>query len=371
MKLSKTRLVLALCGLMMCVVWADPPCHGQAMPSEAKLQFAEFGDFKLRNGQIIKDFRLGYRTVGELNTEKSNAILWPSWLGGNSQQLLQYVGPKNVVDTERYFAVLVDAIGNGVSSSPSNSAKQPRKEFPEFTIRDMVEAEHRLMTEVFHLTHLHAVMGISMGGMQTFEWAAAYPEFMEEVIPIMGSPQSTAYDKLLWTAQIDAIELDPAWNDGEPKGPLGRGLALSAEIGSMNATSPEYRVMHTPAGEFEEFLEDLRGNARGDGGSAWNQIRQRQAIMALDIPKEFGMRVEQAAKTIRAKMLVIVSLEDHTVNPIPAKQFAAVLGAPVVTLDSSCGHASPSCVSLGPIVAKFLENPAAVRNETIDERNPQ
>lgn len=341
-----------------------------AAVSEGTQQFAEMGDFKLQNGRVIKDFRLGYRVLGELNAGKSNAILWPSWLGGNSQQLLQYASPKNVVDTERYFVVLVDAIGNGVSSSPSNSQNQPRKAFPEFTIRDMVEAEHRLMTEVFHLTRLHAVMGISMGGMQTFEWAAAYPDFMDEVIPIMGSPQSTAYDKLLWTAQIDAIELDPAWNNGEPKGPLGRGLALSEEIGSMSATSPEYRVTHTDTENFDAFLAELRENAKGDGGSAWNQIRQRQAIIGLDIPKESGLSAEQAAKAIHAKALVIVSPEDHTVNPIPAEQFAAALGAPVVTLNSPCGHASPGCVSLGPIVAKFLEDPSAVHSETIGETNP-
>lgn len=370
MNTKRTRMALASCALVICLFLAGPLGRGQAMPAEPKLQFADFGDFKLRSGQVIEDFRLGYRTVGGLNAERSNAILWPSWLGGNSQQLLQYVGPKNVVDTDRYFVVLVDAIGNGVSSSPSNSEKQPRKAFPEFTIRDMVEAEHRLMTEVLHVAHVHAVMGISMGGMQTFEWAVAYPDFMDEVIPIMGSPQSTAYDKLLWTAQIDAIELDPGWNNGEPKGPLGKGIALSEEIGSMNATSPEYRVAHTDTEDFEAFLEDLRTHAQADGGSAWNQIRQREAIMGLDIPREFGMSVEQAGKAIHAKMLVIVSPEDHTVNPIPAKQFAEVLGAPVVTLDSPCGHASPSCVSLGPIVAKFLENPTAARSATIGETNP-
>ena len=356
--------------MLVCLACMEFPCTAQAPPEPGEQHFAEMGDFKLQNGRVIKDFRLGYRVLGELNADKSNAILWPSWLGGNSQQLLQYAGPKNVVDTERYFVVLVDAIGNGVSSSPSNSTKQPRRAFPEFTIRDMVEAEYRLMTEVFHLTRLHAVMGISMGGMQTFEWAAAYPDFMDEVIPIMGSPQSTAYDKLLWNAQIDAIELDPAWNNGDPKGPLGRGLALSEEIGSMNATSPEYRVTHTDTENFDAFLAELRENAKGDGGSAWNQIRQRQAIIGLDVPKEFGLTAEQAAKVIHARALVIVSPEDHTVNPIPAEQFAAALGAPVVTLNSPCGHASPGCVSLGPIVAKFLEDPAAVHSETIGETNP-
>ena len=74
------------------------------------------------------------------------------------------------MDSTRYFVILVDAIGDGVSSSPSNSKAQPLMKFPDITIRDMVESEHRLATEVLHLTHLRAVMGLSMGGMQTFEW---------------------------------------------------------------------------------------------------------------------------------------------------------------------------------------------------------
>jgi homoserine O-acetyltransferase len=92
--------------------------------------------------------------------------------------------------------------------------------FPSFGIRDMVEAEHRLITEVLHLSHLHAVMGISMGGRHTFEWIVSYPEFMDLAIPMFGSPQSTSFDRLLWTAQIDAIQLDPAWNHGNPTGRL-------------------------------------------------------------------------------------------------------------------------------------------------------
>src|SRR5713226_5705735 len=247
-------------------------------------QFALLGDFTLRNGGIIFDFRLGYRTLGTLNGEKSNAILWPTWLGGKSEDLLQFLGPGKVVDTTNYFVILVDAIGNGISTSPSNSKKQPLLKFPVFGIRDMVEAEHRLVTEVLHLTHLRAVMGISMGGMQTFEWVVTYPDFMDVAIPMVGSPQSTSFDKLLWTSQIDAIELDPAWNNGNPTGPLTRGFAISEEIGQMNPTSPAYRVAHTSPKAFDAYVAELKKSASGDGGLASDYIRQRQAIVALDIP---------------------------------------------------------------------------------------
>lgn len=363
----KNKVKCAVWLLLALLALRGTPARAQTPAGEGSQQFAEFGAFTLRDGSVIQDFRLGYRTLGKLNAEKSNAILWPTWLGGKSEDLLQFIGPGRVVDSSKYFVILADAIGNGVSSSPSNSKKQPRRIFPGFTIRDMVAAEHRLLTEVFHLSHVLAVMGISMGGMQAFEWAVAYPDFMDEVIPMVGSPQSSSYDKLLWTAQIDAIELDPAWNHGEPKGPLSGGFALSEEIGSMNLTSPEHRVAKTPTNEFGAFLGELRKNAKGDAGTAWDQIRQREAILSHDIPKEFGLSMEQATKRVRAKMLVIVAAEDHMVNPRAAQQFAAAMGAPVITLDSPCGHLSLSCVSVGPVVARFLVDPSAVRSETLGE----
>src|SRR5262249_33446976 len=350
--------------ILIILSWPAPshPQPAQTAPqTEGAQQFADLGDLRLRNGGVIRDFRLGYRTFGKLNAEKSNAILWPSWLGGKSQDLVQFIGPTKVVDISRYFVILVDAIGDGVTTSPSNSKSQPLMKFPEFTIRDMVESEHRLATEILHLSHLRAVMGLSMGGMQTFEWGIAYPDFMDLLIPIVGLPPSTYYDKLLWTAQIDAIELDPAWNHGNPTGPMDRSLGLVEEIGSMNLTSPAYRVAETKPDGVNALLTEIRNSARGDGGNACDRIRQRQAIMALDIPAELGVAtLEQAGPKVHAKLLVIVSPEDHLVNPEPAMKFASAAGATLMKLDSPCGHLSPGCISVRPTVARFLADPASV-----------
>ena len=368
MRVMKNHFPAIICVSFLLFAFGTQSAKAQtAVPAEGAEQFAELGDLKLQSGAVIQDFGLGYRTLGKLNAQKSNVILWPTWLGGKSQDLLQFLGPGKVVDTSVYFVVLVDAIGNGVSTSPSNSKHQSIMKFPTFTIRDMVEAEHRLLIDVLHLSHLRAVMGVSMGGMQSFEWAVTYPEFMDLAIPMAGSPQSTSFDKLLWMSQIDALELDPAWNHGNPSGPLTRGFAVSEEIGQMALTSPAYRVAHTNAKDFDTYLAELKKHAMEDGGVAGDQIRQRQAIILLDIPGELELTLAEAAKKVRAKLLVVVSPQDHMVNPIPAQQFAAAIGAPVITLDSPCGHISLECISVGPTVAKFLADPASVRSETLHD----
>jgi homoserine O-acetyltransferase len=359
----KTALGVAfLIGIFCCATEST-----KAQTAEGAQQFAALGDFKLRSGAVIHDFQLGYRTFGQLNAAKSNAVLWPTWLGGKTQDLVQFIGPDKVVDSTKYYVVLVDAIGDGVSTSPSNSKTQARLGFPEFTIRDMVESERRLATEILHLTHLRAVMGISMGGMETFEWAVAYPDFMDLLIPIVGSPQSTSADKLLWTSQIDALELDPEWKDGNGIQPMTRGFGVFSEIGAMANSSPSYRVAHTAPGDFDAYLAKIRSAETANAAGACNVIRQRQAINALDIPGEFGVTLEHAAERVRAKLLVIVSPEDHTVNPTTAIAFAHAISAPVVLLDSNCGHNSPSCISTGPVVAKFLADPASVQSMTLHE----
>jgi homoserine O-acetyltransferase len=265
------------------------------------------------------------------------------------------VGAGKLIDTTKYFVITVDALGDSVSSSPSNSPKQPRMKFPAFTIRDMVNSQHQLAEKVLGVPHLRAVVGISMGGMQTFEWLVAYPGFMDCAIPIVGSPRLTSYDLLLWQAGIHAIQADADWKGGEYSSPPQAGLRTLADIDGLAIETPSYRVQHTSPEEFTKFLESSEAGVI-HGFDANNWIRQAQAMMGHDVSRPFGGEMSKAAAAVKARLLVVVGLQDHMVNPTPALSFGRLLNASTLELDSNCGHLAPDCESarVNTAVRKFL-----------------
>ena len=310
-------------------------------------QFANLGDFKLENSRVIRNCRIGYRTFGTLNADKSNVIVFPTWAGGTTEQLKSNFGPGRLIDTTSYYVVAIDALSNGVSSSPSNSRLQPRMRFPEFTLRDTVATQHALLTRVLNIHHVKAIVGISMGGMQTFQWMVLYPDFMEKAIPIVGSPRLAPYDLMLWQAQIDALMRDRDWKGGNYSANPAR--ALDFAFGELLLTSPaDYNRRKTR----EQVFADLE-KARNDAHrfDANDKIRQVQAMMSLDISRD-------AAKAVKAKVFVVVAKFDHVVTPGPATDFAHSLGAKLLELNSDCGHLATSCESrlLNTVVSDFLKD---------------
>lgn len=317
-------------------------------------QFANIGNLELENGGVIRNCRVGYRTFGKLNAGKSNVVVFPTWAGGTTEQLQPSIGPGKLIDSTTYFVVAIDALSNGISSSPSNSRLQPRMKFPKFTLRDTVESQHRLLTTVLHVDHVKAIVGISMGGMQAFQWMVSYPDFMDKAIPVVGSPRLAPYDLLLWQAQIEALMRDRDWNGGNYKTNPAR--ALDFAFGELLLTTPtDYNRRKTR----EQTLADLE-KARGDAKrfDANDKIRQDQAMMALDVSREFGGSLERAAQAVKAKVFVIVAKSDHVVTPGPAIEFASLLGARVLDLESDCGHLATACESrrLNEAVAEFLKD---------------
>jgi homoserine O-acetyltransferase len=315
----------------------------QAGAADGDQQFAQLGKCKLESGQIVEECRVGYRTFGKLNAARDNAVLMPTWLYGNSADLVPLFGdgsqPQHLVDTDRYFGIAIDALGNGISSSPSNSSAQHGIAFPAFTVRDTVAVEYRVVTETLGLHHLHAVVGLSMGGEQTFIWAVAHPDFFKLAVPILGTPRLTSYDLQVKRIMVETILDDPGYHDGnyseEPA------LKLANLFGALVVTTPEYLNQATPRDKLEEFFARTEGQQSIDANDRLWQLR---AIMTQDVIGDRTMA--EAARAAGPKFLIIVSAEDHLVNPQPALDWAAAAGAPVYISHGSCAHLIMNCDAL-------------------------
>ncbi len=338
--MTTIRLTLALA----CVV---------AMPGLTKAQgdllVAEFDACALESGDTIRECRVAYRTFGELNAERSNAVLIPTQFMATSANLARYIGPDGLADDARYFVVVVDAFGNGVSSSPSNSRAQPGDSFPNVSVRDMVSAQHRLLTEVLGLSSLRGVVGISMGGMQALEWAVTYPGFAAKIIAVASSPRLAVYDIVLWETTLNLLSTYETCQCFEA-------VAALMGLNFLMAHSPDYHARATP----RDSLAGIRGWIAAQAlpmPFAKNIAVQVRAMIGHDIAAEFDDSMEQAASRIEADVLVVVTPEDHVVTPGPAIEFARLLGSPALELANDCGHNGLWCdrENLSKAVQAFLD----------------
>ncbi|HJP61787.1 MAG TPA: hypothetical protein VJ844_00010 [Mucilaginibacter sp.] len=302
-----------------------------------KQQFAAIGDFKLESGAKIRDCQIGYRTYGKLDKKKDNGVLFLTWFGGTSQNIEEYAPPWHVIDTNRFYLIIADALGNGVSSSPSNSELQPGADFPPFTIRDIVNSQHEMLVKKMEIKHLRAIMGISMGGTQTFQWGISYPNFSERLIPIVGTPQPTSYDLMEYNIFRRIIETNPAFQHGKYKvNPVIPAASMMLEFAS---TTPDNKARSMSRDSFLVWQRSIDTLGEPDWNDTYYQLN---AIMGHDIARDYEGSLRNAADHINARMLIIVSRQDHFVNPIPAMAFSKFVSAKMVVLNTDLGHQAPN-----------------------------
>ncbi len=327
--------------------------------ADGPVRYADLGDFRLENGSIIRDCRLAYLTSGTLNADKSNVVLIPTWLAGTPQELVEigFLGPGKIFDSSKFYVIAIESFGGGGSSSPSNSPSQPGRSFPGFSIRDMVRAQHAVLTGTLNIHHIHAVTGISMGAMEAFQWMVSYPAFMDQAIPILGGAWMSSPEMLFWSAQLGILE-----NITECKGSAAAMKAL-APLHILHAWAPDYRSTNTSAAAFPAFLSSQQ--ERLSKYDATNWAWQVKAILAHDILKDFGGSRKAAAAAIRAKCLLVTSAQDQMFNMEDAKAFARLFGAETAELNGACGHFAFFCdqENLKSIVNAFLSrnmNPSPI-----------
>ena len=302
------------------------------MTTVAQPQSATLPVFITSAGKSIPACKQAYTSLGRLNADRSNAILIPTWFGGKSRELIGIAS--GMIDTTKYFVILADALGNGISSSPSNTPN-----FPDITIHDMVVAEHELITKTLGIRHLFAVMGFSMGGMQTFEWLASYPDFMDKALPVVGTPIQSGQDALLWETEWNII--DQAGKDTVARR---KALASVSSLHAMNLFTPAYWAVKEKPGNIAALIKK-DGENMVNSTNPENWICQIKAMLKQDIYSSSGKSPADFKSLIKARILVVAATQDHMVNPLSSIEFAKLNGTELLELTGDCGHMASTCES--------------------------
>ncbi len=270
-------------------------------------------NFKFASGEVLPELRLHYRTLGQPKRDASgvvrNAVLIMHGTTGSGSQFLSPVfanelyGAGQPLDTTRHYIVLPDDIGHGQSSRPSDGL---RARFPRYNYDDMVDANHRLLTDKLDVTHLRLVMGTSMGGMHSWVWAERYPDFMDGVVPLASAPtQIAGRNRMIRRMAMDDIRDDPEWKNGEyTKQPPGMRAAMQMLF--IMTTAPLVQQRDAPTRDAADSLitRFLDGRMR--------TMDANDFLYAFDASRDYNP--EPMLDRIKAPVLAINSADD-LVNP--------------------------------------------------------
>lgn len=189
------------------------------------------GDVKLQRGATLRDCKLAYKTFGKLNAAKDNVIVYPTWYSGQHYDNEWLIGKGMALDPDKYFIIIPNMLGNGLSSSPSNTpAPYDRARFPNITLCDNVRLQHRLVTEVFGISRIKLVVGWSMGAQQTYQWGCLFPDMVERIAPFCGSARTAPHNFVFLEGVKAALTADDAWANGWYEKPPTKGLRAVGRV---------------------------------------------------------------------------------------------------------------------------------------------
>ncbi len=269
-------------------------------------------NFKFAGGESLAELRIHYTTLGtprrDANGVVRNAVLMLHGTTGSGTGLVRPMSllfaPGDLLDTTTHYIVFVDGIGHGKSSKPSDGL---RMRFPKYTYDDMVDAQHRLLTEGLGVAHLRLIMGTSMGCMHAWVWGERYADFVDALVPLACAPTAIAgRNRMIRRLIIDAITNDPEWKNGDYAQPPLRGMR--AAMGNLFVMTSAPMVQHRQAPT----------RAQADSSILAYIERQSRALDANDVIYAFEASREYdpstKLETITAPVLAINSADDF-VNP--------------------------------------------------------
>jgi homoserine O-acetyltransferase len=293
-------------------------CRVVLAQSRVEAERHEFviANFRTEGSVVLPLARIVYGTYGRLNADRSNAVLLPSHYMANYHGYEWLIGSEKALDPGKLFLVATELFGSGGSSSPSNTPEPfhgPR--FPQMTIRDNVEAVHRLLVEELKVTHLKAVIGFSMGAQQAFQWAVSYPDFADRIVATSGTAKTYPHGIVRLEGQIAALTADPAFQGGDYTAPPRIGLEAFGIVWAGWLYSQEWwrrelwRTNAAPGTTFDQVLNDFRKRFSADANDYILQARtwERHDVGATP---GYGGDVERALRSIKVPLLYMPSETD-------------------------------------------------------------
>ncbi len=353
--MSRFRLWLGLVLMIM--------AFGSAVRADGTTAMFTIKDFKLESGAVLPEAHVRYATWGKLNAAGDNAILLPSHYMADSRGYNWLIGPDKALDPAKYFLVATELFGNGKSSSPSNTpAPFDGPRFPVTTIRDNVEAVHRLLTEALGVKHLHAVVGFSMGGQQAFQWAVSHPEYVGRIVVTSATARTWPHGIVRLEGQIAAIAADPDFAGGDYTAEPKRGLSAFGMVWAAWLYSQEWwrdelwKVNAPPGTTFDSVVARFRDNFI-PGADANNLILQMRTWERHDVGTTpgFGGDTAKALASIHMPVLYMPSQTD-LYFPIGDARYEAqfIHGVTFTPIPSLWGHTAGAASN--PADAKFLND---------------
>src|SRR5262245_45215140 len=323
-------------------------------------------DFRTEGGPVLPEARIVYTTLGSLNAGGDNAVLLPSHYMANFNGynwLIRGADSNRALDPARDFLILTELFGNGRSSSPSNTPEPfhgPR--FPIMTIRDNVEAVHRLVTEELHVKHLRAVVGFSMGAEQAFQWAVSYPTFMDAIVATSGTAKCYGHGYVRLEGQIAALTTDPAWRGGDytappTKGLEAFGLVWAGWLYSQEWWRQELWRTNSSVTTFDQAWQAFRTRFSADAN---DYILQARTWQRHDVGTTLGFegKIEKALRSIKARLLYMPSETDLYFPMSDARYEQAFIPRVTFTpIPSLWGHTAGAASN--PADLKFLNEHVA------------
>ncbi|MFC4117132.1 alpha/beta fold hydrolase [Nonomuraea zeae] len=276
----------------------------------------ELPAFELDGGAVLDPARLAYKTYGELNGTRTNAVLFPTWFAGDHTSNEWLIGPGKALDPREHFVIVPNLFGNGVSSSPSNTpSPHDAADFPAITIRDNVRAQHRLVTEHFGIERLALVLGCSMGALQTYQWAVSHPGMVERALPFCGAPRTSPHNAVFIESLRATLTLDAAYEGGRYKAQPLAGIRAFARVyagwGFSQAFYWEETYRQLGFDSLEEFLTGF-WEANFIGQDANDLLAMLRTWQDADVSATPGLGgdIERALGSIRAEVLALPAEKD-------------------------------------------------------------